>query len=425
MFAFNKAFSRLATRVSIARPACMSTWANVEMGPPDPILGVTEAFKRDSNPDKINLGVGAYRDDNGKPYVLSSVRKAEEKIAQAALDKEYSAIGGSAEFCQLSAELAFGEDSEVLASKRSVTVQTISGTGALRVCGEYLSKLYPYKGEKKIYVPKPTWGNHLPIMRDSGVEPVFYEYYDPATYGLNWDGMKADLEGLDEGDIVLFHACAHNPTGVDPKPEHWTKLSAICKAKGLFPVFDMAYQGFASGDCDFDATALRAFVADGHNPVLCQSFAKNMGMYGERIGAFTVVGADEEEAKRIESQLKILIRPMYSNPPINGARIAATVMSDADLREEWMGEVKGMADRIITMRTQLKGYLQEHGSTLNWDHVTDQIGMFCFTGLTQEQVAQMAEDHSIYLTKDGRISIAGVSSANVEYLAKAMHAVTK
>merc|ERR1712166_398715 len=222
-----------------------------------------------------------------------------------------------------------------------------------------------------------TWGNHLPIMRDSGVEPVFYEYYDPATYGLNWEGMKADLEAMDEGDIVMFHACAHNPTGVDPKPEHWTALSKICKEKGLFPVFDMAYQGFASGDCDFDATALRAFVADGHNP------------------------------------------------PINGARIAATVMSDIDLRAEWMGEVKGMADRIITMRTQLKGYLAEHGSTLNWDHVVDQIGMFCFTGLTQEQVAKMASDHSIYLTKDGRISIAGVSSANVECLAKAMHDVTK
>ena len=260
---------------------------------------------------------------------------------------------------------------------------------------------------------------------DSGVEPVFYEYYDPSTYGLNWEGMKADLEAMDEGDVVMFHACAHNPTGVDPKPEHWTALSAICKEKGLFPVFDMAYQGFASGDCDFDATALRAFVADGHSPLLCQSFAKNMGMYGERIGAFTVVGADEEEAKRIESQLKILIRPMYSNPPINGARIAATVMSDIDLRAEWMGEVKGMADRIITMRTQLKGYLEEHGSTLNWDHVVDQIGMFCFTGLSQEQVAKMASDHSIYLTKDGRISIAGVSSANVEYLAMAMHDVTK
>jgi len=422
------AFSRASKQwpaASMARKS-ISTWADIKMGPPDPILGVTEAFKRDENPKKINLGVGAYRDDNGKPYVLTSVRKAEVKIAQASLDKEYSPIGGSAEFCKLSAELAFGDDSEVITSGRNITVQTISGTGALRVCGEYLSKLYPFKGgHKKLYVPKPTWGNHLPIMRDSGVEPIFYAYYDPRTKGLNFKGMVEDLNKLDEGDIAMFHACAHNPTGVDPLPDQWSELSGICKDRGIFPVFDMAYQGFASGNCDYDAMGLRKFVADGHNPVLCQSFAKNMGMYGERIGAFTVVGKDAEEAKRIESQLKILIRPMYSNPPINGARIAATVMADPEIRAEWMGEVKGMADRIITMRTQLKGYLEEYGSTLNWDHVVDQIGMFCYTGLTPAQVDQMASEHSIYLTQDGRISIAGVSSANVAYLAAAMHEVTK
>lgn len=247
---------------------------------------------------------------------------------------------------------------------------------------------------------------------------------------------------------MLFHACAHNPTGVDPKKEQWDELSQLAKDKGLFPVFDMAYQGFASGDCDRDAYGLRTFVADGHTPLLCQSYAKNMGMYGERIGAFTVVTADAEEAARVNSQLKILIRPMcaslshtptfscrftrssqscnrYSNPPINGARIAATVMGNPGLREEWMGEVKAMADRIITMRTALKQNLIDLGSTKNWDHVTDQIGMFCYTGMTADQVAKLASDHSVYCTKDGRISVAGVSSGNVEYLANAMHEVTK
>jgi len=430
MAANARMFSNLARSsaraASVPRRAPMSTWSGIQMGPPDAILGVTEAWKADSNPNKINLGVGAYRDDNGKPFVLESVKKAELQVASQALDKEYSPIGGGAKFCQLSAELAFGTDSTVITGNRNTTVQAISGTGALRICGEFLAKHYPFPGGKKqIYLPAPTWGNHIPIFRDSGVEPLHYTYYDPETRGLNFEGMKADLEALEAGSVVMFHACAHNPTGVDPKPEQWAELSQVVKAKGLFPVFDMAYQGFATGDCDYDATALRSFVADGHNPLLCQSYAKNMGLYGERIGAFTAVGVDEEESKRIESQLKILIRPMYSNPPINGARLAGEVMGDATLREEWLGEVKFMADRIVGMRTSLKSVLEGEGSVHNWEHVTDQIGMFCFTGMTPEHVAALAADHSIYLTKDGRVSMAGVTSNNVEYLGKAMHAVTK
>lgn len=395
------------------------------MGPPDPILGVTEAFKRDSNPDKINLGVGAYRDDNGKPFVLECVRMAEKKLIESGLDKEYSPITGNNGFCGKSAELAFGE-CDVVPTGRYTTTQTISGTGALRVMGSFLSKHYQFpSGGKKIYVPNPTWGNHLPIFRDSGLEPVFYTYYDPETRGLNFEGMMDDLSKLEAGTVVLFHACAHNPTGVDPTPEQWPEMSKLCKEQGLFAVFDMAYQGFASGDTDFDAQGLRTFIKDGHNPLLCQSYAKNMGMYGERIGAFTAVTDDAEEAKRVESQLKILIRPMYSNPPIHGARIAGTVMSDDELRKIWLGEVKDMADRIITMRTRLKGGLESLGSTHDWNHITNQIGMFCYTGLGADQVAQMATDHSVYLTKDGRISIAGVSSNNVDYLANAIHEVTK
>lgn len=237
--------------------------------------------------------------------------------------------------------------------------------------------------------------------------------------------MIGDLDQLEAGSVVMLHACAHNPTGVDPSPAQWAEISKLCTAKGLYPVFDMAYQGFASGDCDFDAGGLRKFIEDGHNPLLCQSYAKNMGMYGERIGAFTVITDDAEEAKRVESRVKMLIRPMYSNPPINGARIASTVMSDPSLRTEWLGEVKTMADRIITMRTDLKSGLESLGSTHNWDHVVNQIGMFCYTGLTPEQVALLASEHSIYLTKDGRISIAGVTSGNVAYLANAMHQVSK
>lgn len=394
------------------------------MGPPDPILGVTEAFKADTNPNKINLGVGAYRDDNGKPFVLTSVRQAEQKILADSMDKEYSPITGNANFCKLSAELAFGE-TDVVPTGRYVTSQAISGTGALRIMAQFMAKHYNFPSSPKVYVPKPTWGNHLPILRDSGIEPVFYEYYNPETRGLNFEGMMDDLSKLEAGSAVMFHACAHNPTGVDPTPEQWPEMSKLCKEKGLFPIFDMAYQGFASGDTDFDAQGLRTFIKDGHNPLLCQSFAKNMGMYGERIGAFTVICDDADQAKTAESQVKILIRPMYSNPPINGARIAGTVMGDPELRSTWLGEVKDMADRIITMRTRLKGGLEGLGSALDWSHVTDQIGMFCYTGMSPEQVAQIAKDHSVYLTKDGRISIAGVSSNNVDYLANAMHEVTK
>lgn len=400
-----------------------SFWSNVEMGPPDAILGVTEAFKKDTNPKKMNLGVGAYRDDAGQPFVLPSVLKAEQKIMAARLNKEYAPIGGEAEFCKEAAKLAFGENSNVITEGRNVTLQGISGTGSLRIGAEFVSKWWP--GNKTIYLPKPSWGNHTPIFKFSGMNVAGYTYYDPSTCGLNFAGAMEDISAIPEGSVILLHACAHNPTGVDPTPEQWKELSAIVKAKKLLPFFDMAYQGFASGDVDRDAQSLRQFIDDGHNVVLAQSFAKNMGLYGERAGAFTVVCQDKEEAARVESQMKIIVRPLYSNPPRHGARIAAEVMTDKDLRAEWLQDVKGMADRIITMRTQLKEGLAKNGSTRNWQHITDQIGMFCFTGMTPSQVEAITKDFSVYLTKDGRISMAGISSKNVEYLAEAMHAVTK
>lgn len=222
-----------------------------------------------------------------------------------------------------------------------------------------------------------------------------------------------------------MHACAHNPTGVDPKPEQWAEISKLMKKRNLFPFFDMAYQGFASGSVDKDAQAVRSFLKDGHQIVLAQSFAKNMGLYGERAGAFSVVTGSKEEADRVMSQIKILIRPMYSNPPVHGARIVTEILSDAELRKEWLGNVKLMADRIITMRTSLKDNLTKLGSSRNWEHITDQIGMFCFTGMDKNHVERITKDFSVYLTKDGRISMAGITSKNVGYLAEAMHTVTK
>lgn len=224
----------------------------------------------------------------------------------------------------------------------------------------------------------------------------------------------------------MLHACAHNPTGVDPKPEQWAELSQLIKKRNLFPFFDMAYQGFASGNVDKDAFAVRHFLKDGHESIaLAQSFAKNMGLYGERAGAFSLITDSKDAADRTMSQIKILIRPMYSNPPVHGARIVAEILGDAQLNKQWLGEVKEMADRIISVRTTLKNNLKKLGSTKSWEHITDQIGMFCFTGMNGDQCARLTKEYSVYLTKDGRISMAGVTSKNVDYLAEAMHGVTK
>jgi len=418
------AASTLPARASgPAMARAVSFWSEVAMGPPDAILGVTEAFKRDSSPVKMNLGVGAYRDDAGQPFVLPSVLKAEDNIIAKRLNKEYAPIGGEADFCAEAAKLAFGNDSPVIKEGLNVTMQGISGTGSLRIGGEFISKHFPLN--RTIYLPKPSWGNHTPIFKHAGFNVAGYTYYDSATCGLDFAGAMQDISNIPEGSVILLHACAHNPTGVDPTLEQWKEMSAVIKKRNLLPFFDMAYQGFASGNVDKDAAALRLFVDEGHTVLLAQSFAKNMGLYGERAGAFTVCCSSQEEAARVESQVKIIVRPLYSNPPRHGARIAAEVLTNPELRTEWLGDVKVMADRIIGMRTALQDGLAKEGSSHNWQHITDQIGMFCFTGMTQDQVAKIISDHSVYLTKDGRISMAGVTSGNVGHLAKAMHDVTK
>ncbi|KAI9224536.1 pyridoxal phosphate-dependent transferase [Blastocladiella britannica] len=434
MLSLAVASSSTAARVPTAAAAITlfrsaSTWANVKMGPADPILGVTEAFKADTNPKKMNLGVGAYRDDQGKPYVLSCVRKAEEIIMAKKLDKEYLGITGLPEFTKAATKLAYGASSEVLAEKRVAVTQSISGTGALRIGGEYLARHYPHA--KRIYLPTPSWGNHTPIFKDSGLEVHQYRYFDKASNGLDIDGMLADIAAAPANSVFLLHACAHNPTGVDPTEAQWRAIRDAVDSNGHFAYFDMAYQGFASGNPEKDAFALRHFVSEGSLAAegricLAQSFAKNIGLYGERVGTFSVVSADADEAKRVESQIKILVRPMYSNPPMHGARIVSTVLNTPNLHQEWLGEVKDMADRIITMRERLYNHLvHDFGSTLPWEHVKDQIGMFCFTGLKPEEVDRLKSEFAVYLTRDGRISIAGISSHNVKYLAEAIHEVTK
>ncbi|KAH8077193.1 aspartate aminotransferase [Aureococcus anophagefferens] len=367
--------------ITMAAPArrsaarSLSAWSNVQSAPADPILGLTQDFLADTDAKKVSLGVGAYRDENGKPYVLPSIAEAEKRVL---LERLPSLTGGDA-------------------SKKQA-----------------------------IYVPDPTWSNHLNIFRDAGLEIRTYRYLDAATRTkLDFDAMLEDLSAAESGATILLHACAHNPTGVDPSMDQWKALSAALKATGAQLFFDCAYQGFASGDAERDAGGLRHFVAEGHTLMLAQSYAKNFGLYGERVGALSMVCADAAEARALESQLKAVIRPMYSSPPVHGARVVAEVLGDAQLRAKWTAECKAMADRISEMRAALKAKLADAGSTRDWAHITDQIGMFAYTGLTADQVQAMRDEFHVYCTLDGRISVAGLTPSNVDHVAKAIHAVSK
>jgi len=395
--------------------------------PDDPILGVTQAFNKDTSPNKMNLGVGAYRDDSNKPFVLPTVRKAtaelQKRLDEGKEDHEYLGIVGDPSFNKAAIKLALGETSKQIEEKKVVTIQALSGTGALRVAGDFLHRFYPHN--KQIFLPTPTWANHIPLFTDAGLEVKHYRYYDKAVNGLQWQGLIDDINSAPSKSIILLHACAHNPTGQDPTLDQWKELEKHIKAKEHLVLFDCAYQGFASGDPERDVAAVRYFVEQGHPIVLCQSFAKNFGLYGQRIGAVSFLTSSPEEAIKVESQLKILVRPMYSNPPKQGAKIVSTILNNPELTAQWRKEVKGMADRIITMRERLVNGLKEAGSTRDWSHITDQIGMFCFSGLSPEQVDRLASEFHIYMTKNGRISMAGVTSHNVDYLAQAIHQVTK
>lgn len=400
-----------------------SWWNHVEEGPPDVIFGIVEAFNRDTHPQKVNLGIGAYRGDDGKPWVLPVVRKAERMLAEKELDKEYAGIMGYESFRKAAVQLAFGPGFDFIENGQYTTAQTISGTGALRLAANYLQKFYPY--EKKVFVPDRTWGNHVPVLTHAGLATATYKYYDPNTCMFDAEGAYDSLQNLPKNSVVLFHACAHNPTGADPLPEHWAEMSKICKDREHFVFIDMAYQGYATGDLTRDAFAVRQFAQDGHKFLLTQSFAKNMGLYGERVGAMTIVTSDKDEAKRVESQVKIIIRPLWANPPIHGARIATAILNTKELYDQWLTEVKSMADRTILMRERLREGLAKEGSKRDWSHITRQIGMFCFSGMNEQQVERLRDEFHIYMTKDGRVSIVGLTTKNVEYVAKAMHEVTK
>lgn len=386
----------------------------------DPIVGVTEAFLADPNPKRINLGVGAYRDDEGKPVVLQCVRDAEAKIAGSEfLESISTAI--SSNLVEESLKLVYGKDSNVITDGRFAGIQALSGTGACRLFAEFQKRFYP---ESQIYLPDPTWSNHHNIWRDAHVPRRTFRYYNPSTKGLNFAALMDDVKNAPDSSFFLLHPCAHNPTGVDPTEEQWREISHQFKVKNHFPFFDMAYQGFASGDFDIDAKAIRIFLEDGHLIGCAQSFAKNMGLYGNRVGCLSVLCSDHKQAVGVKSQLQQIARAMYGSPPVHGLLLVSTILSDSDIKSLWLREMKAMANRIKSNRSALRDSLENLGSPLNWEHITNQVGMFCFSGLTPDQVNQLARKFHIYMTQDGRISMAGVTFGNVSYLANAINQVT-
>lgn len=395
-------------------------WSGVPQGPPDAILGIAQAFRASTDTRKVNVCVGAYRDENGKPWVLPSVLEAEKQMLDdAESNKEYLPIDGDSEFVGKALQFAYGGEAPL---DRLAGVQALSGTGACRVGAAFLAKFLT-EGTK-VYIPTPTWGNHWAIFREAGIGTEAYRYYSRVSNGLDFEGMVEDIESAPDRSVILLHACAHNPTGCDPSQEQWEQIADIVEKKGHLVFFDSAYQGFASGDAEKDAFALRFFTSKGLPVMLAQSFAKNFGLYGERCGTFSILCDSPEEKTRVMSQLKLIIRPMYSNPPKHGSSIVKTILSDEGLTAQYYDECKSMADRILEMRTKLVATLKEVGSTHDWAHVTNQIGMFAYTGMTEEMCDQLTDEYAIYLTRDGRISVAGLNDGNVEYVAKAIHAVT-
>lgn len=410
---------------TVTKTDMSSYLSKVPEGPPDAILGIAEAFKSCTDERKVNVCVGAYRDSTGKPWILPSVRKAEERLlADPTVNKEYAPIAGDAKYVELALGFAYGAQADMT---KIAGVQTLSGTGACRVGGHFLSKFVPKpEGMDKvpIYIPNPTWGNHIAIFNNCGMDVRRYRYYNSKTNRLDYDGLIEDLKEAPEGSVILLHACAHNPTGCDPTMEQWKDISDLIKSKKHHCFFDSAYQGFASGDAEADASALRLFVSEGHNVVLAQSFAKNFGLYGERTGTLSVVCNSLEERSAVLSQLKLIIRPMYSSPPIHGSSIVKTVLTDEELTAEYYANCKEMATRINAMRVKLVEVLKEVGSEHDWSHVTEQIGMFAYTGMNSDMCDELTSKYSIFLTRDGRISLAGLNDGNIEYVAKAVHDVT-
>lgn len=380
------------------------------MAPRDPILGITEAFNADTNPQKTNLGVGVYYDDEGKVPLLNCVRKAEEVLMEQRAPRTYLPIEGLASYDKAVQELVFGADSAVIQEKRAVTVQALGGTGALKIGADFLKRFAP---DAQVFISDPSWENHRALFESAGFTVNNYTYYDPATHGVNFAGMTAALEAMPRGSIVVLHACCHNPTGADLTAAQWEQVIAIVVARGLVPFLDMAYQGFGSGIAE-DGAVVRKFAATGVPLLVSNSFSKSFSLYGERVGALSVVAASHEEAARLLSQLKRIVRTNYSNPPTHGGKVVAAVLTTPELRQLWESELAQMRVRIKEMRDQFVERLKLKAPGRDFEFVRQQVGMFSYSGLTKEQVHRLRDEFSIYAVDTGRICVAALNSKNIE-----------
>ena len=380
--------------------------------PPDSILGLTEAWKKDPQPLKVNLGVGVYKDDQGNTPILASVKAAEAAILQSATTKSYMPIGGAPEYGKLVQDMILGAGHAVIQSARARTAHTPGGTAALRVGGDFLKKVLP---NATVWVSAPTWANHKGVFGAAGFKTADYAYYDPATKGLDFTRMQETLEKVPAGDIVLLHACCHNPTGVDLTPAQWTAVAEIASRRGWLPFLDFAYQGYGDG-LEQDRAGVLALAAVCPEFLVASSFSKNFGLYQDRTGALTVVAGSAGVVEAAFSNVEIAIRVNYSNPPAHGGLIVTRILSDAALRTQWMGELTAMREHIAALRTKFVAALGQHGVAGDFSFIQRQKGMFSFSGLSDAQVKFLREKKSIYIVGGGRINVAGITSKNMEYL---------
>ena len=388
----------------------------IEMAPRDPILGITEGFNADKNPAKVNLGVGVYYDDNGKVPLLACVRQAENLMNEKAAPRGYLPIDGIAAYDKAVQELVFGADSAVIKEKRAITAQAIGGTGALKLGADFLQRFTP---GSQVYISDPSWENHRALFESAGFTVNNYPYYDEATRGVNFTGMLAALKAMPAASIVLLHACCHNPTGADLTDAQWTEVIEVITSRGLIPFLDMAYQGFGDG-IEADGIVVRRFTDAGGPLFVSNSFSKSFSLYGERVGALSIVAVSADEAARVLSQLKRVIRTNYSNPPTHGGQIVAMSLSTPELRQQWEDELAGMRLRIREMRQLLVQKLKEKAPGHDFDFVIKQRGMFSYSGLTKAQVERLRDEFSVYAVDTGRICVAALNSGNIDRVVDAV-----
>ena len=398
----------------------MALFSSVELAPRDPILGMTEAFNADPNPAKVNLGVGVYFDEQGKLPILQCVLAAEKQLAEAPKPRGYLPIDGIAQYDKAVQALVFGEGSEAVKSGRVATVQTLGGTGGLKVGADFLQRLNP---AAKVLISDPSWENHRALFTNAGFVVESYPYYDAATRSANAEAMLAALQQAPAGTIVVLHACCHNPTGCDLTPAQWDKVVAVVKQRKLVAFLDMAYQGFGDGIAE-DGAVVQQFLAGGFDFFVSTSFSKSFSLYGERVGALSVVCSSAEEAARVLSQLKIVIRTNYSNPPTHGAQVVATVLSTPALRAQWEQELGAMRQRIKQMRHALVARLQAAGVKGDLSYITTQRGMFSYSGLDKAQMTRLRDEFGVYGVDSGRICVAALNEGNLDTVAAAIAKVS-